>query len=47
MFLIMLHVMFILHAAGRSLGADAIVRRTGAADAGRSGMVARLLRIAT
>ena len=46
-FLIMLNLMFILHAAGRSLGADAILRRSGAADAGRGGVVARLVRVAT
>ena len=46
-FLIMLNLMFILHAAGRSLGADAILRRGGAAAAGRTGLVAGALRIAT
>ena len=46
-FLAMLHLMFILYVAGRSLGADAILRRKGVADAGRPGIAARLARIAT
>jgi hypothetical protein len=45
MFLIMLHVLFILYAAGRSLGADALLRRRGVVSG--PGVVQSALRLAT
>jgi len=47
MFLIMLHVLFVLYAAGRSLGADALLRRRGLVAEGKTGVLARALRLAT
>jgi hypothetical protein len=47
MFLIMLHVLFVLYAAGRSLGADALLRRRGFVPRANGGIVASLLRLAT
>jgi uncharacterized membrane protein YphA (DoxX/SURF4 family) len=47
MFLIMLHVLFVLYAAGRSLGADALLRRRGFVAEGKTGVLARVLRLAT
>ena len=47
MFLIMLHVLFVLYAAGRSLGADALLRRRGVVPPMAGGVVGSLLRIAT
>jgi hypothetical protein len=47
MFLIMLHVLFVLFAAGRSLGADALLRRRGFVPQANAGLVGFLLRVAT
>jgi hypothetical protein len=47
MFLIMLHALFVLYAAGRSLGADALLRRRGFASPANGGVFARILRLAT
>jgi hypothetical protein len=47
MFLIMLHVLFVLYAAGRSLGADALLRRSGFVPRAEGGAIARILQLAT
>ena len=47
MFLIMLHVLFVLYAAGRSLGADALLRRRGIVSDDKPGLLGWALRIAT
>ena len=47
MFLIMLHVLFVLYAAGRSLGADALLRRLGIVPQIRAGFIQRVLQLAT
>lgn len=42
LFLVMVHVMFVIHAAGRSLGLDALLRRRSGALRGSEGALGRL-----